>query len=93
MARVEKRVLGKWELAETGDFSLEISGFTIKRTTPRRTYESTYSVSDEGYIITDEDIFVFEDCAFHRHYSTTEFYVISTYLRPAGTVISLSELP
>ena len=87
------RALGKWELAETDDFTLEISEFAIKRITPRGTYESTYSVSEEGYLITDLDIFVFEDGVLHHQYSNTESYIISTYVRPAGTLVPLSDLP
>ena len=87
------RALGRWELAETGIFTLEISASTIKRKTPHGIHESTYSVSEEGYLITDLDVFVFEDGVLHRHYSNTEFYIISTYIRPAGTVIPSSDLP
>ena len=87
------RALGKWKLAETDDFTLEISASTIKRKTPRGIHESTYSVSEEGYLITDLDVFVFEEGVLHRHYSNTESYIISTYIRPAGTVIPLSDLP
>lgn len=92
-AGVRNRALGKWELAETDDFTLEISESTIKRKTPRGIYESTYSVSEEGYLITDLDIFVFEDGVLHHQYSNTESYIISTYIRPAGTVIPSSDLP
>lgn len=90
---VANRALGKWKLAETDDFTLEISTSTIKRKTPHGIHESTYSVSEEGYLITDLDVFVFEDGVLHHHYSNTEFYIISTYIRPAGTVIPLSDLP
>ena len=92
-AGVGSRALGKWKLAETEDFTLEISASTIKRKTPRGVHESTYSVSEEGYLITDLDVFVFEDGVLHRHYSNTESYIISTYIRPPGTIIPLSDLP
>ena len=92
-AGATNRALGRWELAETGVFTLEISESTIKRKTPRGIHESTYSVSEEGYLITDLDVFVFEDGVLHRYYSNTESYIISTYIRPAGTVIPLSDLP
>ena len=92
-ARVGNRALGRWALAETDDFTLEISESTIKRITPHGTYESTYSVSEEGFLITNLDIFVFEDGVLHHQYSNTESYIISTYVRPAGTQIPLSDLP
>lgn len=92
-AGVVNRALGKWKLAETDDFTLEISASTIKRKTPSGIHESTYSVSEEGYLITDLDVFVFEEGVLHRHYSNTESYIISTYIRPAGTVIPSSDLP
>ena len=70
-----------------------VSASTIKRKTPHGIHESTYSVSEEGYLITDLDVFVFEDGVLHRYYSNTESYIISTYIRPAGTVIPSSDLP
>ena len=58
---IGNRALGEWELAETDDFMLEISPSAIKRKTPRGIHESTYSVSEEGYLITDLDIFVVDE--------------------------------
>ena len=75
------RAMGRWVLSGSDDFTLEISASTIKRTTPRGTHESSYSVSEEGYLITDLDIFVFEDGVIHHHYSNTDTYIISTYIR------------
>ena len=80
-AGVENRAMGNWALAESDDVTLEISATTIKRISPRGSYESTYSVSEEGYLITDLDVFVFEDDVLRHHYSNTESYIISTYLR------------
>jgi len=83
-AKVENRALGKWELAESENITLEISESTIKRTTPRRTEQSSYTLSEEGYLITENEIFVWvmEDGVLHHHYSNTDSYIISTYLRP-----------
>lgn len=79
------RVLGRWELAGNEDFTLEISATTIKQTTPRGTEECSYSVSEEGYLITDSEVFVFEDGKLHRHYSDTDSYLIDTCRRPADS--------
>lgn len=84
---IGNRALGEWELAETDDFMLEISPSTIKRKTPRGIHESTYSVSEEGYLITDLDIFIVDEYVLHHQYSNTDSYIISTYVRPAGTLI------
>lgn len=86
-AGIGNRALGEWELAETDDFMLEISPSTIKRKTPRGIHESTYSVSEEGYLITDLDIFIVDEYVLHHQYSNTDSYIISTYVRPAGTLI------
>ena len=80
-AKVENRALGKWALAESEDITLEISEFIIKRTTPRRTDRLSYTLSEEGYLITDDEIFVLEDGVLHHHYSNTDSYIISTYLQ------------
>ena len=90
--RKANRSLGKWELAESNDFRLEITESTITRIRPDRTSYGSYSISAEGYLITDDDVFVREKMVLHHYYSNTESYIISTYLRPVGTPIPLSEL-
>ena len=81
--------LGKWELAEWDGCSLEITETIIKRVHADRSYSSTYSVSTEGYLITDNEVFVPEDSVLHHYYSTTVYYIISTYIRPVGTPIAM----
>ena len=90
--RKAHRSLGKWVLAELDEFSLEITDTTIKRIRPNRTSGGcSYSISDEGYLITDDDVFVPEDGVLHHYYSNTEDYIVSTYIRPPGTAIPLSD--
>ena len=88
--RKENRALGKWELGEGDGVWLEISETHIRRTENGETYPYNYSLSEEGYLITYEDVYVFDKGVLHHHFSNTDSYIISTFIHPAGTAIPSS---
>ena len=76
--------LGKWVSAERKGDSYVITETSIKHVTSNGTYSCSYSLSAEGYLITDDDVFVLKSGALRHYYSNTEAYIISTYVRAAG---------
>ena len=88
--RKENRALGRWELGEGDGVRLDITETHIRRTENGETHPYDYSLSEEGYLITYDDLYVFDKGVLHHYFSNTEFYIISTFIRPAGTAIPSS---
>lgn len=84
--RKENRALGKWELGEGDGVFLEITESHIRRTENGETHPYDYSISEEGYLITYDDLYVFDKGVLHHYFSNTEDYIISSFIRPSGSI-------
>lgn len=66
---------------------LDITETHIRRTENGEKHLYDYSLSEEGYLITNDDLYEFGKGVLHHYFANTELHIISTFIRPAETTI------